>query len=369
MNKIEQLLEKYCPDGVEFKELWKVCEVANNKRKPIRADLRIPWETPYYWANNVQDYVEWFTHDGNYVLIAEDGSSDLNNYSIQFTSGKFWANNHVHVISGLDFLNTKFLFYYLKNMNFLPFLSWLPRAKLTRTKMVSIPIPIPPIEVQQEIVKILDTFTQLEAELEAELEARKKQYEYYRGEMLSFEDDEVEWKELGDFAEIWTGRHDTRDAIIDWDYTFYARGKDPLKLNTFDFNETAIITAWDWAGVGKVYHWVEGKYALHQRAYRIVPNSELNPRYAYHYLVTKFYFYICKASVSSSVTSLRRPMFLKFPIQIPSLQKQQEIVDVLDKFDALVNDISSGLPAEIKARKQQYEYYREKLLTFKRLEK
>ena len=174
----------------------------------------------------------------------------------------------------------------------------------------------------------------------------------------------VEWKMLGEIAEIGTGSHDTQDAIEDGDYIFYARGREPLKLNVFDFDETAIITAGDGAGVGKVFHYAQGKYALHQRAYRIVPSEQMNPRFVYHYIASYFYAYIQIASVSSSVTSLRRPMFLKFPIPVPSFEEQARIVAILDKFDALTNSITQGLPREIELRQQQYEYYRDLLLNF-----
>ena len=173
---------------------------------------------------------------------------------------------------------------------------------------------------------------------------------------------------MGEVAEIGTGSHDTQDAIEDGDYIFYARGREPLKLNVFDFDETAIITAGDGAGVGKVFHYAQGKYALHQRAYRIAPGELMDPRFVYHCVASHFYAYIQKASVSSSVTSLRRPMFLNFPIPVPPLEEQERIAAILDKFDALVNDLSSGLPAEIKARRQQYEHYRDKLLSFAELE-
>ncbi len=93
-------------DGeVEWKELGEVCEIANNLRQPIRADLRVSWNIPYYWANNIQDYVDWFTHEWEYILIAEDGSASLDKYSIQYAQWKFWANNHVHVLRWLNNLN------------------------------------------------------------------------------------------------------------------------------------------------------------------------------------------------------------------------------------------------------------------------
>ncbi len=174
MSIIENMIDELCPDGVEWKTLGEVCEIADNKRKPVKSGLRIAGETPYYGANNIQDYVDGFTHDGEYVLLAEDGSASLKNYSVQYATGKFWANNHVHVLRGLDEVLNRFLFHWFRNMNFIPFLSGGTRAKLTKAKMLEIKIPIPPLAIQQEIVKILDTFTTLEAELEA----RKKQYEY-----------------------------------------------------------------------------------------------------------------------------------------------------------------------------------------------
>ena len=173
---------------------------------------------------------------------------------------------------------------------------------------------------------------------------------------------------MGEVAVIGTGSHDTKDAIEDGDHIFYARGRDPLRLNVFDFDETAIITAGDGVGVGKVFHYAQGKYALHQRAYRIVPSEAILPRFVYHYLVAFFYVYIQKASVSSSVTSLRRPMFLNFPIPTPPLAEQARIVAILDKFDTLINSISEGLPREIVARQKQYEYYRDLLLSFSKPE-
>lgn len=137
-----------------------------------------------------------------------------------------------------------------------------------------------------------------------------------------------------------------------------------MRLNEFDFDETAIITAGDGAGVGKVFHYAEGKYALHQRAYRIVPSMTMNPRFVYHCLRSHFFDYIQKASVSSSVTSLRRPMFLDFPIPTPSLTEQARIVAILDKFDAQTASLIEGLPREIELRQKQYNYYRDLLLSF-----
>ncbi|ELZ5052313.1 restriction endonuclease subunit S [Enterobacter asburiae] len=275
--------------------------------------------------------------------------------------------------SYVDCFDIKFLFYYCfslaewcrKNTTMSSFAS----VDMDGFKKFLIPLPCPDnpeksLAIQSEIVRILDKFTALTAELTAELTARKKQYNYYCDQLLSFDEGEVEWKTLGEVAVIGTGNHDTQDAIEHGKYIFYARGREPLKLNVFDFDETAIITAGDGAGVGKVFHYAKGKYALHQRAYRIVPNAFMNPRFVYHYITAYFFTYIQKASVSSSVTSLRRPMFLKFPIPVPPSEEQARIVEILDKFDTLTNSITEGLPREIELRQKQYEYYRDLLFSF-----
>jgi type I restriction enzyme S subunit len=177
--------------AVEWKALGNehVVEIANSGRKPVKASLRAAGKTPYYGANNIQDYVDGHTHDGEFVLIAEDGSASLDNYSIQYATGKFWANNHVHVVRGEEGLNSRFLYHYLCIVNFIPFLSGGGRAKLTKGKLVDIIIPIPcpdnpkkSLEIQAEIVRILDAFTAMTTELAL----RQKQYEYYRDLLLSF---------------------------------------------------------------------------------------------------------------------------------------------------------------------------------------
>ena len=273
MKNNRTFLEKLL-DGAEVKwmPLDEVANIANNARKPVKSSLRISGNIPYYGANNIQDYVEGYTHDGEFVLIAEDGSASLENYSIQWAVGKFWANNHVHVVNGKEKLNNRFLYHYLTNMNFIPFLTGKERAKLTKAKLQQIPIPIPPLPVQTEIVKILDALTALTSELTSELTLRRKQYEYYREKLLSF--DSLEQLNMGgakkkliDVAIIGTGSRNTNEAIENGIYPFFVRSQEPKKINEYEFDETAIITAGDGVGVGKVFHYISGKYALHQRAY------------------------------------------------------------------------------------------------------
>jgi type I restriction enzyme S subunit len=172
-------------------------EVANYARRPVKASLRVPGETPYYGANNIQDYVDGYTHDGEYVLIAEDGSASLGNYSVQYATGKFWANNHVHVVRGKQGLNTRFLYHYLRIVDFIPYLPNKDRSKLTKGEMIKIPLAIPcpedpekSLEIQAGLVRVLDKFDALTDSLTEglprEIALRQKQYEYYRDLLLSF---------------------------------------------------------------------------------------------------------------------------------------------------------------------------------------
>ena len=170
---------------------------------------------------------------------------------------------------------------------------------------------------------------------------------------------------LEDIAEIGTGSSNTNEGLEEGLYPFYVRSQDPLWKNEYEYDETAIITAGDGAGVGKVFHFAEGKYALHQRAYRIHIISPLVlPKFYFHYMRCIFPKYIAKEMYEGAVPSIRRPMLNSFNVVVPTIQEQERIVSILDRFDTLCSDITSGLPAEIEARQKQYEYYRDKLLTF-----
>jgi type I restriction enzyme S subunit len=382
MNTIEKLIAGLCPQGVEFKELGKVCEIADNKRKPVKSGLRIPGAIPYYGANNIQDYVEGFTHDGEYVLLAEDGSADLGNYSVQYATGKFWANNHVHVIRGIDEVLNRFLFHWFRHMNFVPFLSGGTRAKLTKARMLEIKIPIPPLAIQQEIVKILDTFTTLEAELEAELEARKKQYEYYRDDLLTFGED-VEWKMLGECIEKNIGGGTPSKAKLGYwngDIPWASVGDLTVEGNIINTTRNFITaeglknSSSHLISKGSVIVAVKispGKMkiansdiAINQDLRGLFLSNILNPKFLVYYSQT-----INIIGNGTIVKGITVDTLNKIPIPIPPLADQKRIVAILDKFDALVNDISVGLPAELNARRKQYEYYRGKLLMFEPLEK
>ena len=176
---------------------------------------------------------------------------------------------------------------------------------------------------------------------------------------------DVVWKTLAEIADISTGSSNTDDAVKGGCYPFFVRSQQPLAKDEYEYDEEAIITAGDGVGVGKVFHYINGKYALHQRAYRIHPATDgLLGKYLYHYFVATFPKYIGQQMYQGSVPSIRRPMLNKFQVAIPSLDVQSRIVNVLDNFDAICSDLKIGLPAEIEARQKQYEFYRDTLLTY-----
>jgi type I restriction enzyme S subunit len=287
------------------------------------------------------------------------------NPSVKYYKGSFvTADNRIATSLDNSILATKYLYYALQSRieELASFYRGAGIKHPNMSKVLDMRIPVPPIEVQFEIVRILDHFKDLEGELDAELQARRKQFDYYRNELLTF-DPTTPRRPLGEIAKIGTGRHDTQDAVESGEYIFYARGREPLRLDTYDYDEQAIITAGDGAGVGKVFHFAEGRYSLHQRAYRIVPNSNVSAKFLFHYMVSDFEKYLEKISVHASVTSLRLPMFLKYAIPMPDFSEQERIANILDTFDALVNDIHVGLPAEISTRRRQYNYYLNRLLT------
>ena len=345
-------------------------EVANAARRPVKASLRVSGKIPYYGANNIQDYVDGFTHDGEYVLIAEDGSASLENYSIQYATGKFWANNHVHVVCGKQGLNTKFLYHYLRTFDFIPYLPNKDRSKLTKGEMIKIPVPIPcpenqkkSLEIQAEIVRILDAFTSLTAELTAELNTRKQQYNYYRDELLSFEDKEVDWKPLGELCSIGVGQAPQNDEI--GEYPFVNAGTTPSGyVSAYNTEPDTITTpSRGQGGIGYVGYQTK-HFWCGPLCYRIRSTSKLiSTRFLYHVMANSMKDIVGLANMTG-VPALNKKELVGFSVPIPPLSEQARIVAILDKFDALTNSFSAGLPREIALRQKQYEHYRDMLLNF-----
>ena len=383
MSRLDELIAELCPNGVEYKSLGEIATIARggNFQKKDFCDRGVPC------IHYGQIYTKYglFT-DKTITFITEERAkkqkfAKTNDIIMAVTSENIedvckclaWLGNEDVAVSGHSAIishnqNPKYLVYYFHSQMF-----FIQKRKLAHgTKVIevtpdtlkSIKLPVPPLEVQREIVHILDSFTLLTAELTAELTARKKQYEFYRNTLLTF-DNTVKIVPLADIADIGTGSSNTNEGLEEGKYPFYVRSQEPLRKNEYEYDETAIITAGDGVGVGKVFHYVEGKYALHQRAYRIHINTpDVLPRYYFHYMRSAFLPYIQKTMFQGSVASIRRPMLNQFPVPVPTLEVQKRLINVLDNFESICTDLNIGLPAEIEARQKQYEYYRDLLLTF-----
>ena len=362
MSRIDQLLEKLAPKGVPFKALGDIAELVRGNGMP-KVDLTQEGIGAIHYGQIYTSYGVWTTSTISFVTPGtaaklakvQPGDIIITNTSENVEDvGKAvaWLGSETIVTGGHATVikhhqDSKYLAYWFQSESFFA----QKKALATGTKVIDVSakqlakvrVPVPPLDIQQEIVRILDNFSELEAELEAELQARRIQYDFYRDRLLTFpESGKVPRIPMGEVAVIGTGSHDTKDATPDGDYVFYARGRDPFRLDSFDFDEQAIITAGDGAGVGKVFHFADGKYALHQRAYRIVPGADLDARYLYHYLVSNFPKYLERTSFHASVTSLRRPMFLEYLVAVPPLAVQRRIARVLDNFEVLVNSLTGA---------------------------
>ena len=188
MSEISDMIQRLCPDGVEYRKLGEVCEILDSQRKPVSKGKRNAGKFPYYGANGIQDYVDNYIFNGTFLLIGEDGSVINADKSpvINWATGKIWVNNHAHILSELiNIAHLRYLYYVLQTVDVSNIVRGTP-PKLNQANLRDIEIPIPPMDVQRKIVEYLDNFSELTAELTAELEARKKQYEYYRDNLLNF---------------------------------------------------------------------------------------------------------------------------------------------------------------------------------------
>lgn len=381
MNRVEELIQQLCPNGVEWKKLGEVCEILDSQRRPVEKTKRSIGKYPYYGANGIQDYVDDFLFNGTFLLVGEDGSviNKDNSPILNWATGKIWVNNHAHILSERkEIMSLRFLYFVLSVKDISKLVRGVP-PKLNQVNLRNIEIPIPPLPIQQEIVRILDTFTELTANLQTELDARKKQYAYYRDCLLNFEGvDGVEWKKLGEIGDVcMCKRIFAEQTSKEGDIPFYKIGTFggvadtfiPYDLyeeyrNKYSFPKPGDILISAAGTIGKIIQY-DGTDAYFQDSNIVWIDNDEN------LVLNRFLFYLYKIikwqTDGGIIKRLYNDNIKRTLIPIPPFPEQRRIVAILDHFETLVNDLSVGLPAELEARRKQYEYYRDKLLTFDRV--
>ncbi|QQW88014.1 restriction endonuclease subunit S [Helicobacter pylori] len=409
MHKIERLLQTLAPKGVEFRKLGDIGEFTRGNGL-LKSDLQDKGKPVVHYGQIHTQYNLSIDKTISYVndaLFHKLKKAKPNDILIATTSenvkdvGKSiaWLGNEEIAFSGDMYSystneNPKFIIYYFQTW----FFQKEKEKRITGTKVMrihendlkQITIPIPPLEIQQEIVKILDAFT----ELNTELKARKKQYQYYQNMLLDFKGIHqshkdakiktypkrlktllqtlapkgVEFRKLGEVCEIIRGKRVTKKEILD-------KGKYPVVsggigfmgyLNEYNREENTITIAQ--YGTAGFVNWQNQKFWANDVCFSVIPKETLINRYLY-YVLTNMQNYLYSISNRSAIPySISSNNIMQITIPIPPLEIQQEIVKILDQFLALTTDLLAGIPAEIEARKKQYEYYREKLLTFKPLQ-
>lgn len=373
MSFMEKLLQGA---EVEWEPLGQVAKIKHGKdwKRLNSGDI------PVYGSGGIMGYVDTYSYNKPTVLIPRKGSIT----NIFYIESPFWNVDTIYYTE----INTKkiipkFLYYFIKTIDFLALDTGAGRPSLTQAILNKIQIPTPSLNVQTEIVRILDTFTELTAKLTAELTARKKQYNYYRDQLLSFEESEVEWKTLGEIGEFIRGNGMQKKDFIENGfpaihygqiYTRYGLSSDitftyvsenlAKKLRKANENDLLLATTSENdEDVVKPLAWLGGQVAI--SGDMMLFRNEQNVKYlAYYFQTEAFQAQKRKYITGTKVRRVSKSDLEKILVPIPSLAEQARIVSTLDKFDALTNSISEGLPREIELRQKQYEYYRDLLLSF-----
>lgn len=380
MSKLAELLDELCPDGVEYRPLGELLAIRDSERRPVTKSDRVSGPYPYYGANGIQDYVNEYIFDGEFILLGEDGSVLTDDFRpvTTWAAGKIWVNNHAHVLAAKsDEISLRFSYYALTSTDIRQFVSGGSRAKLNQSGLRLIPLPVPPLEVQQEIVRVLDAFTDLEQSLVWELELRKKQYAEYR--KLAFLDSEdAELRTLGDISLSVTSGATPKagndayynDGEIPWlrtaEVNFGEIWDTEVKITDKALKETAVKWIPKDCLVVAISGATAGRSAINK--IRTTTNQhccclDLDPdvvdvRYAFHWTAANYLE--LKSLGRGARGDLNSRIIRGFEIPIPTLDVQKKIVAKLDAFSNLIQSIEQ----EISLRRKQYEFYRDELLSF-----
>ena len=422
MSRLSEMIKKLCPDGVEYRKLGETVSICRGIRV-VRAELQSEGEYPVYQNSLIpMGYYDKSNCSGRTSFIIGAGAAG----EIGYSEVDFWAADDCFYFVCEENVNSRFLYHVLLGQESL-IKGQVRKAsipRLSRTVVEKLLVPVPPLPIQNEIAKLLDNFTEITAELTAmltaELVLRKKQYNFYRDGLLNFvrvDDTIVQTDRQTDRqTALRIGKIGLSNELIELQrfdkYCTYVRGVTynkmqeakkedcatwkvlranniTLETNTMNTDDVKLIKKdvqvkeeqllkegdiLICAGSGSRSH--IGKVAYIERdmnytfgGFMAVIRCDdcVNKRYLFHVLRScLFSSYLDRTLNSSTINNLNYSVMKGFEFPMPSITLQNKIAAILDRFDTLCNDLTQGLPAEIAARKKQYEYYRDKLLTFSR---
>ena len=387
LNYLGKLLDGV---DVEWLPLGNLAEIGTGKSN--RQDETEDGEYPFYVRSKNILRSSTFQFDEKAIVVpGEGGIGDI----FHFVEGKYALHQRAYRIKAtIDVLDTKFLYHFMSSkfkqyilMKSVGATSISIRKPMLEGFQIPIPCPDNPeksLAIQSEIVRILDKFTALTAELTAELNMREKQYNYYRDKLLSFDEEEVEWRAMGEIGVFTRGKRFVKADMLSEGvpcihygemYTHYnvwacvtksfLNNDLAKKLRVAEHGDVIIVAAGETIeDIGKGTAWLgQSDVVFHDACFSY--RSPLNSKYiAYFTRTTVFHDQIKKHISSGKISAINANGLSKVKIPIPSDEEQARIVAILDKFDALTNSITEGLPREIELRQKQYEYYRDLLLSF-----
>ena len=362
-NYIDRLVAELCPDGVEYRPLSDVVEKNYGGGTPSKAKEEywggdIPWASVGDLSNDLMEVLDTRSKitpagvSGSSTNVVPAGAVIV---AIKIAPGKMKIagvdlaiNQDIRGLVLNDLMNARFLTYYFRTLRFAGHGTIV--KSITNKRLMDTEVPVPPLEIQAAIVEILDKFTNLEA--------RTLQYEYYRDSL--FEALDCPRVSLDSFAKIKNGK--TYKDFGAGNIPVYGSGGIMTYVDRFAYDKPTVLIPRK-GSLGNLFYLEEPFWNVDTIFYTEIDEEQVIPKFLYYFLRTA---HLEDLNTAGGVPSLTQKVLNKVLVPVPSLEEQQRIVDILDRFDALTASLSEGLPAELAARRSQYEYYRDQLLTFPR---
>lgn len=298
---------------------------------------------PYYGASGIVDYVNGYLFDDDLILLGEDGENILSrNLPLAFrVSGKVWVNNHAHVMKPLSSADIDFLTAYLESLDYRDYNTGTAQPKLNKQSCLRIPVALPPIEEQRAIAQTLSNADARIAGLEAVI-AKKRDLKHAamqqlltgKTRLLGFSG-EWEVKRLGELAHIKTGKRNNQDKKEAGDFPFFVRSETVERIDSYSHDCEAILVPGE-GNIGNIFHYINGKFDVHQRVYAITQFAEnVSGKYVHLWMRMNFGAHAMQNTVKATVDSLRLPTFQNFQLLMPpTIDEQTAIAEILSDMDA-----------------------------------